>query len=155
MVPNKNAVTTGDQPPQVHGDGEQTRAFTYIDDIVNGTILAAKREAAIGKTFNLGSNQETSVLELANLIIQLADEEKHLKPIFIPYEEFYGPFYEDVKRRVPDITMARKILGYKPKISLEQGLLRTIQWYEQHPERLRALASNNNYALQVSETLVK
>jgi len=139
-----------DQHPQVHGDGKQTRAFTYIDDIVNGSILAAKREVAIGETFNLGSDQETSILELANLIIRLASKEKRLKPVFIPYEGFYGLFYEDVKRRVPDITKARRVLGYEPKIGLEQGLLRTIQWYEQHPERLKALASN--HPLQISKS---
>jgi UDP-glucose 4-epimerase len=143
-----------DQPPQVHGDGKQTRAFTYIDDIVNGTILAAEKEAAIGKTFNLGSNQETSIIELANLIIQLAGKEKRLKPIFVPHEEFYGPFYEDVKRRVPDITRARKILGYKTRIHLEEGLLRTIQWYEQHLERFKVLALDEDYPLQVSKTLI-
>jgi len=144
-----------DQPPQVYGDGQQTRAFTYIDDIVDGTILAAKRDAAIGKTFNLGSDRETSIIELANLIVHLAGKEKRLKPVFIPYEEFYGPFYEDVKRRVPDITNARDILGYKPRIDLEQGLLRTIQWYEQRPEHLKALASDHISSLQVSETLVE
>lgn len=144
-----------DQPPQVHGDGKQTRAFTYIDDIVNGTILAGEKEAAIGKTFNLGNSQETSILELANLIIQLVGKEKRLKPIFFPHEEFYGPFYEDVKRRVPDITRARKILGYKTRIYLEQGLLRTIQWYERYLARLKVLASNENYPLQVSKTLIR
>jgi len=144
-----------DQPPQVHGDGKQTRSFTYIDDIINGTILASRKEAAIGKTFNLGSTQETSILELANLIIQLAGKESRLKPIFIPYKEFYGPFYEDVERRVPDLTKARRILGYKPKISLEQGLLKTIQWYKQHPERLKALASNHSDPLQMSTTSVR
>jgi len=144
-----------DQPLPIHGDGRQTRAFTYVDDIVNGTILAAKKEAAIGKTFNLGSSQETSILELANLIIQLAGKERHLNPICIPYEDFYGPFYEDIKRRVPDITKARRILGYEPKIRLEQGLLRTIQWYEQHSERLKALASNHDDPLKMSKMLIK
>ena len=144
-----------DQPPQVHGDGKQTRAFTYIDDIVNGTILAGEKEAAVGKTFNIGSNEETSILELANLIAGLAGKEKYLKPVFMPYKEFYGPFYEDVKRRVPDIARAGKILRYKPEISLEEGLLKTLQWYKQHSERLNALASNDNYALQMPETLVR
>lgn len=126
-----------DQPPHVHGDGKQTRAFTYIDDIVNGTILAAEKRAAIGETFNLGRRQETSILELANLIIRLAGKESWLRPMFIPHEDFYGPFYEDIERRVPDISKARETLGYEPRIGLEQGLLRTIQWYEQHPERLK------------------
>jgi len=143
-----------DQPPQVHGDGKQTRTFTYVDDIINGTILAAEENAAVGETFNLGSDKETSIIELSELIIRLAGKEDRLSPIFIPYEEFYGPFYEDVKRRVPDITKARRILGYKPEISLEQGLLRTIRWYGRHPERLKALASNHD-PLYISQMLTK
>jgi len=142
-----------DQPPQVHGDGKQTRAFTYIDDIIEGTILAGEKEAAIGETFNLGSNREISVLELANLTIRLSGKERHQKPIFVPYEEFYGPFYEDVKRRVPDITKATRILGYKPKVDLEEGLRKTIRWYEQHPERLK-LSCPMTIPLHVSKTLI-
>jgi len=68
-------------------------------------------------------------LDLAKLIIRLAGKEDRLKPVFVPYEEFYGPFYEDTPRRVPDITRAKEVLGYRPKIGLDEGLRRTIEWY--------------------------
>lgn len=120
------------QPSQVHGDGKQTRAFTYVDDIINGTILASEKESAVGEAFNIGSELEISILELANLIIKLAGKEGRLKSIFIPYGEFYGPSYEDIRRRMSDISKARRILGYEPKTTLEEGLRGTIKWYEQH-----------------------
>jgi UDP-glucose 4-epimerase len=144
-----------DQTPRVHGDGKQTRAFTYIDDIVNGTILAAEKKEAIGETINLGCSQETCVLELANCIIRFAGKETQLKPVFVPYEEVYGSFYEDVERRVPDISKARRILGYEPRISLRQGLLKTIQWYEQHPERLKPSTEMERIPPIIPETLVR
>ena len=118
-----------DQPPQVFGDGTQTRAFTYVDDIVDGTLLAAEKDFKDPQIFNLGSENEISILDLAKLIIRLAGKEDRLKPVFVPYEEFYGPFYEDTPRRVPDITRAKEILGYRPKIGLDEGLRRTIEWY--------------------------
>jgi UDP-glucose 4-epimerase len=120
------------QPPLVHGDGKQTRSFTYVSDAVEGTIQAALREEAVGETINLGNPRETTINELAELIIKLAGKAGKLRPKHIPYEEFYGPWYEDVPRRVPDISKAEKILGFKPKITLEEGLKKTIEWYKQY-----------------------
>lgn len=122
--------------PQVHGDGKQTRAFTYVDDIVRGTFLAGQKDAATGEILNLGNSEETSILQLAHMTIRLADKEGQLEPVFIPYEDFYGFSYEDTKRRVPDISKAQRILGYEPKIRLEDGLKRTVEWYKQNPRRL-------------------
>lgn len=113
------------KPPQVHGDGKQTRCFTFISDIVEGTILAAKMGK--GEVFNLGTEKETSILELAKIILKLMGS--NLKPEFIPYEQFYGEFYEDIRRRVPDASKAREKLGWEPKVSLEEGLKKTIEYY--------------------------
>lgn len=117
-----------DQPPIVYGDGTQTRAFTYVSDAIEGTLLAAMNDKAVSETFNIGTDQETSINELANLIIELAGK-KGLVPIHVPYEELYGAYYEDIKRRAPDITKARKILGFEPKVPLREGLMKTIEWY--------------------------
>ncbi len=117
------------QPPIVYGDGTQTRSFTYVSDSTEGTLLVATNKKAIGETFNLGTKHETSINDLANLVIRLAGK-KGLKPVHLPYEEFYGPYYEDLKRRIPDTTKAEKLLGFKPKISLREGLLKTIKWYK-------------------------
>ena len=111
------------KPPQVHGDGKQTRCFTYVKDIVEGTILAAEKSK--GEVFNLGTEKEINILELANTVLKLMNSE--LKPGFIPYKEFYGEYYEDIRRRVPDCSKARKILGWKPRISMEEGLKLTIE----------------------------
>ncbi len=127
-----------DKAPQVHGDGKQTRAFTYINDIVQGTILAGQEDTAIGEVLNLGNSEETPILQLAHMMIELAGKEGKMEPAFIPHEDFYGFSYEDIKRRVPDISKAQRILGYKPQTKLEDGLKRTIEWYRQNPHRLEA-----------------
>ena len=115
------------EPLTVHGDGSQTRCFTYVDDIVGGTLEAGSRREAEGKIFNLGHRRETSILELGQLILAVSGIKGEI--VFQPYEEFYGPYYEDIPRRVPDLSAAEEILGYRPKVSLEEGLEKTIKWY--------------------------
>jgi UDP-glucose 4-epimerase len=109
----------------VHGDGKQTRTFTHVSDQVQGILLALGNEKSRGEVFNIGSTEEISLLALAELIKKLMGE-TDAKIDFIPYESFGR--YEDVRRRVPDISKAKKILGFKPKIKLEGGLRDTIEW---------------------------
>lgn len=111
----------------VHGDGTQTRCFTYIDDIVKGTIEASRNPAAEGKIFNLGNRNEISILDLANRILKVSGITGHI--VFQSYEDFYGSSYEDIQRRSPDLTAAEQILGYNPTISLDEGIKRTFEWY--------------------------
>ncbi|MDF2521870.1 MAG: NAD-dependent epimerase/dehydratase [Clostridia bacterium] len=115
------------EPLTVHGNGTQTRCFTYIDDIIKGTIEAGRVREAEGKIFNLGNRNEISILDLANKILEISGKNGSI--VFQCYEEFYGSSYEDIPRRSPDITAAEKILGYCPTISLEDGLKKTIEWY--------------------------
>jgi UDP-glucose 4-epimerase len=117
------------EPLTVHGDGSQSRCFTYIEDIVRGTIEAGSRLEAVGKIFNLGHRRETSILELARIILAVSEIKGEI--IFQPHKEFYGPNYEDIQRRVPDLSAAEKILGYHTRVSLEDGLRKTIEWYRQ------------------------
>ena len=117
-----------DQPMEIHGDGLQTRSFTYIDDTIDGIIRALFAEKAAGEIFNLGNTKEVTILDLARLVWKLAGRgEPKFK--FISYQTFGK--YEDVRNRVPDITKARKLLGFEPKTDLEEGLLRTIAWQKQ------------------------
>jgi UDP-glucose 4-epimerase len=115
------------KPPQVHGDGKQTRCFTYISDTVEGTLLALEKRGAVGEIMNIGTDVETSIIKLAEIIIRMCG--KGMKPEFVSYESFYGRSYEDIRRRVPDINKAKKLLGWEPKVDLEEGLMRTIAWY--------------------------
>lgn len=118
------------EPLTVHGDGSQTRCFTYVDDTVRGTLLAGEVKAGEGQAFNIGNNRETSILQLARLIKQLTRSDS--KIIFVPYESYYGEGFEDTRRRVPSIERARKVLGFKPRVDLPEGLRRTITWWRKY-----------------------
>ncbi|MBI3988605.1 MAG: GDP-mannose 4,6-dehydratase [candidate division NC10 bacterium] len=121
------------EPITVHGDGSQTRCFTYMDDTVRGTLLAGEVKAGEGQAFNIGNNRETSILELAKLIKRLTRSDS--KIILVPYESYYGEGFEDTRRRVPSIERARKVLGFKPKVDLSEGLRRTIAWWRKDHRR--------------------
>jgi UDP-glucose 4-epimerase len=116
------------QPITVHGDGTQTRCFTYVDDTVDGTILAATTPEAEGHVINLGRTRETSVLQLAEMIRDRVHSDSPI--VFTPYQEYYGPGFEDTRRRVPDNSRAKGLLGWEPQVTLEDGLDRTITWWE-------------------------
>lgn len=120
------SVFRGEEIP-IHGDGKQTRSFTYVSDTVSG-ILAVIEKGASGEVFNIGSNHEISIVELARLIHRLSGSKVPLKLKFIPYNDIGGRRYEDVRRRVPDTTKANQLLGFQAQVSLEDGLKRTIEW---------------------------
>ncbi len=115
-------------PLTIYGDGHQTRCFTYITDAVEGTVRAANTPAASGLPFNIGSNYETSVLELSEMIRNHISPEAAIE--FTSYQEIYGVPFEETHRRVPDIARAEQILGFRAEIILQQGLERTIAWFE-------------------------
>ena len=116
------------EPLTVYDDGEQTRCFTYVADTVRGTILAATVKDASGQTFNIGSNRETTILELATLIQQLTSSASGI--IHVPYETAYGPAFEETRRRVPDVSRAREVLGFEAQTTLDEGLRRTLEWFQ-------------------------
>jgi UDP-glucose 4-epimerase len=112
----------------VHGDGRQSRCFTYIDDTVRGTIAAGLTPEAEGLVINLGSTRETTIIQLAEMIRSAVGS--HSEIVTTSYESYYGPGFEDTRRRIPDVTRAREVLDWEPKIELEEGLARTIEWWQ-------------------------
>jgi len=114
-------------PLTVYDDGEQTRCFTYVEDTVEGTILAATVHQAAGQVFNIGSNRETSINELARLIRGLTNSPSEIA--HVPAASTYGPDFEETRRRVPDVTRARDVLGFEARTPLEEGLRRTLDWF--------------------------
>lgn len=116
----------------IHGDGRQTRTFTYVSDTVAGIMAALERPGTNGEIINIGSDREISILELARLIKKLAHTPGQLKFEFIPYNKLYKG-YEDASRRVPDLTKAQRLLGFCPRTSLEEGLQKTIEWQRKIP----------------------
>ncbi len=114
------------QNPIIHGTGNQTRDFTYVDDTCEGIILADQSKNALGDTFNIGQGKEFKINDIAKLMIKKYEEitGKQLKLKLNFQKQRKG----DVMRHRSDITHAKKILGYKPKISLEEGVSRYINW---------------------------
>jgi nucleoside-diphosphate-sugar epimerase len=118
------------EPLTVHGDGQQTRCFTYITDTVVGTLLAGESPAAVGEAFNIGTPAETTILELARTIKRLTRSKSLVE--CVPYEVYYGEGFEDTRRRVPSVDKAKRLLGFMPRVSLESGLKHTIAWCRRH-----------------------
>ncbi len=114
-------------PLTVHGDGKQTRCFTYVADTVRGTMAAARAVLA-GRTgvYNIGASQEISIEELAHLVRDMLGSSSPIERV--PYESFYGPGFEDTRRRVPDTSRAEKELGFRAQITLREGLSTTLAW---------------------------
>jgi UDP-glucose 4-epimerase len=115
-------------PIQVYGDGEQTRCFTYVDDVVEALIGLAHSPQAEGEIFNVGSEEEISINELAKMVKRLT---KSRSPIeHLPYEKAYEKGFEDMRRRVPDLTKIRSLIGFRPKVNLEEMLLKIIDYFK-------------------------
>lgn len=114
------AVLDG-MPPQIHGDGEQTRDFTFIDDAVEATMLAALSPKVVGEILNVGTGKETSVRQLADLITDLYGND--LQPIHVDRRDI-----DNLRRRVLNIEKIRKNLRWIPVTPLEQGLSKTLEW---------------------------
>lgn len=112
----------------IHGDGKQTRSFTFVSDTVAGIYASIIRDEANGEVLNIGSKEEVTILELAQRIKTVSGTPGELKIEFIPYESFSGKKYEDVMRRVPDTSHSEKVLGVKSQVSLDEGLAKTIEW---------------------------
>jgi UDP-glucose 4-epimerase len=118
------------EPITVHGDGKQTRCFTYIDDTLAGTLLAGEASGAVGEAFNIGSTRETSILDVAKTIKRLTRSKSSIE--FVPYASYYGEGFEDTRRRVPSVDKAKRLLGFSPKVDLDTGLKKTIAWCRTH-----------------------
>lgn len=122
------------EPPLLYDSGDQTRCFTYIDDIVDGTIRAATEQNAVGEVFNLGSNVETTIREAIAVVASAAGSGPQTRPF--ETEKEFGSTYQDIVRRVPDVSKARSVLGWEATTSLSEGVARTITWARDHPEWL-------------------
>lgn len=115
-------ILSGQYPLELLGDGNQTRCFTHVSDIARGIILAMESEQAINQDFNIGSEKEIKMIDLARLLWKKCQMDKSFKVKFVP------PFKYDIKRRVPSSKKARKILGWRIKKKLENELPEIINW---------------------------
>ncbi|MEW6189197.1 MAG: UDP-glucuronic acid decarboxylase family protein [Actinomycetota bacterium] len=123
VIPNFIQQALDNSPITVYGDGSQSRSFCYIDDLVDGLLKAMFSKSAKGEIINLGNPHEIEVLELAHLIKEMCNSNSEI--IFLPLPP------DDPSQRRPDIEKARKLLGWEPKVSLNEGLKSVIEWFEE------------------------
>ncbi len=117
------------KPLTVIGDGRQTRCFTYVTDAIRATVRAGTDDAAVGQVFNIGNDREVPILELARTFCRIAGKDPDKNIVFVKQEDVYGPRYEDVPRRVPDVAKMRAVLKCDASTSPEEGLRKTYEWF--------------------------
>ncbi len=115
-------------PLTVYGDGKQTRCFSDVSDVVDGMMKLMESDKTIGEIFNIGNDEEISILDLAKKIKKMTNSKSSIE--FIPYDKAYETGFEDMQRRLPDLTKINKFIGYKPKIKLNEMLQKIINYYE-------------------------
>ena len=118
VVPRFVSAALKNQPLQVYGDGDQIRCFCHVDDAVRALLLVMDSDKAVGNVFNIGNNQQISIIELAKKIIEITGSKSEI--VKVPYSEAYSEGFEDMQRRVPDISKIKNALGWTPKIGLDQ-----------------------------------
>ena len=133
VIPNFVRQALMGAPVTVHGDGSQRRAFAYVGDVVNGLIKLVEEPRAVGEVFNIGNAEEISIRELANRVKQLTGSASEI--VFVPYDQAYEVGFEDMPRRVPDLSKINRLVGYAPTVGLDEVLALLI---EEHREALPA-----------------
>ena len=116
-------------PLSVYGDGTQTRCFTYVDDVVRAITTLAECPDAVGCVFNVGSDEEISISDLARRIIKLTNSSSTIE--YVPYYEAYGEGFEDMNRRIPNTSIIFQLVGWKPEIELDDILMKMIEYFKQ------------------------
>jgi len=123
VIPTFVKQALSGRPITVFGDGKQSRCFGYVGDVVGALMKLMDDEKAVGEVFNIGSNQEISIMDLARKVKELTNSESEI--VLVPYDEAYEEGFEDMPRRIPDISKVNAQVGFKPEMSLE-GILKSV-----------------------------
>jgi UDP-glucose 4-epimerase len=118
VVPRFVSAALKNEPLSVYGSGDQIRCFCHVTDAVKGLLLVMDSDKAVGQVFNVGNNSQISIMELAKKVIEITGSKSSIEKI--AYEKAYPEGFEDMQRRVPDISKIKKVLGWEPKINLDQ-----------------------------------
>jgi len=118
VVPRFVSAALKHEPLSVYGSGDQIRCFCHVSDAVRGLLLVMDSDKAVGEVFNVGNNQQISIMELAKKVIEITGSKSNIEKI--AYEKAYPQGFEDMQRRVPDISKIKQVLGWAPEINLDQ-----------------------------------
>ena len=125
VIPNMIQRALRNDPILVFGDGQQSRCFSAVSDVVRGVMMLADSKGSVGEIYNIGTDEEVTVLELARRIQAMCRSASTIE--FVAYEDVYGNSFEDMRRRVPNLAKIRRAVGYAPEVSLDQLLEVTIR----------------------------
>ncbi|HZT57090.1 MAG TPA: GDP-mannose 4,6-dehydratase [Pyrinomonadaceae bacterium] len=127
VIPTFVKQALAGRPITVYGTGEQTRCFGFVRDVVGALVNLMDRDESVGEVFNIGSNEEVSIMELARRVRELTGSDSEI--VTVPYDEAYEEGFEDMPRRVPDITKVNKLVGFRPTVTLDEVLQSVIEYY--------------------------
>ena len=128
VIPNFVRQALAGQPITVHGDGTQSRSFTYVGDVIGALLKLVAEPSAIGQVFNIGNPEEITILELAQRVRRLVGSQSEI--VLVPYDQAYEAGFEDMPRRVPDLRKIDRLIGYKPLVDLDEILTRVINYFQ-------------------------
>ena len=129
VVPNFVRQALAGQPITVFGDGTQSRSFTYVGDVVGAMVALVNEPRAVGEVFNIGHGEEISIRELADRVKTITGSDSPI--VTIPYDQAYEAGFEDMPRRVPDIAKLRALIGYEPRVGLDEMLEKIVEYFRQ------------------------
>ena len=124
VIPNFVRQALAGEPIPVYGDGTQKRAFGYVGDVVGALVTLVQTPSAVGEVINIGNTREISILDLARRVKEMTHSRSEI--VFIPYDQAYEAGFEDMPRRVPDLTKIHRLIGYTPVVGLDEILHRVI-----------------------------
>ncbi len=128
VIPRLVKQALDGKPLTVYGDGQQVRCFTYVEDVVEAAIKLMDNPEAIGQVFNIGNDRGVSIAGLAEKIKAMTNSTSEIR--YIPYDEAYEEGFEDMRIRVPDLSKAKRVIGYEPKVQLDEILQRVIEHFQ-------------------------
>lgn len=127
VIPTFVKQALAGRPITVYGSGKQSRCFCYVGDVVGALVKLMDTDDSVGQVFNIGSNQEISILDLAKRVKELTDSDSEI--VFVPYDEAYEEGFEDMPRRIPDISKVNKLVAFKPEKRLDEILEVVIEFH--------------------------
>ena len=132
VIPNFVRQALEGKPITVFGDGSQTRCFTYVTDVVKALIRLSELKPSIGQVFNIGAKEQVTITELAKIIKEKTSSKSEI--VYVPYDEAYETGFEDMLRRMPDISKLEKHIGYKPEYNLGRTLDLIIEYFRKNKD---------------------
>jgi len=139
VVPRFVRQALANEPITIYGDGEQSRCFADVADIVDAAVKLAEHPGAVGQVFNVGSTEEVTIRQLAEKVLSLTDSKSEI--VYVPYEQAYAPGFEDMRRRVPSLEKVNQLIGYVPRYSLDDTLRRVIAYEREEMEKQKGKES--------------